>query len=386
MHLIEKLTVLVENACKSDMNPFGFSIWSHHVKPMIPITRDLATKQNADIEIVTIATLLHDYASILNPDFKKDHHLHGARIAEEILLQEAYPVEKIELIKSCIRNHRGSVNNPKESLEEICVADADAIVHIQQIPSLFYAAFVQFHIDIDEGTNWVTRKLERDWNKLSDFGKKYIEEQYHVVMFALNKEKMQTFDFIGQVPIDLTSLQIEGDRILLRSIEERDSSEIFKEFTPEITRYMFPKPAEKIEETLSFIAESLDGMRGGWDLVLAITKKENGEFLGCCGFYGKGNPRRPALGIWIKKEAHGKKYGREAIKTLTSWAVEHIDFEYAIYPVDKANIASRKIPESLGGTIFEEKKVRTMNGSYLDEVVYKIPYDILKHNNTMCCV
>lgn len=69
--------------------------------------------------------------------------------------------------------------------------------------------------------------------------------------------------FKGQALIDLTPLQTEGDRISLLSIEESYSSEIFKEFTPEITRYMFPKPAERIEETLSFISESLDGMRGG---------------------------------------------------------------------------------------------------------------------------
>jgi len=195
---------------------------------------------------------------------------------------------------------------------------------------------------------------------------------------------MQTFAFKGQDPIDLTSLKIEGERIVLQSIKESYSSDIFKEFTSDITRYMFPKPAEKIEETLSFISESLDGMRKGRDLVLAITIKEDGEFLGCCGFHGKEKLRTPELGIWIKKDAHGNKYGREAIKTLTSWTVENIDFDYVIYPVDRANIASCKIPEALGGAIFDEKKVRTMNGSYLDEVVYKISYEVLKRTSTSC--
>ena len=194
---------------------------------------------------------------------------------------------------------------------------------------------------------------------------------------------METFDFKNQEPIDLRALQIEGSRIILRSLEESYSLEIFKEFTSEIARYMLPKPAKKIEETLAFISESLNGMRGGWDLVLAITKKEMGEFLGCCGFHGKENPRTPKLGIWLKKEAHGEKYGREAIQTLTSWAVKNIDFDYAIYPVDKANIASRKIPEALGGVVFNENKKKTMNGGCLDEVVYKISYEVLKHNNVM---
>ncbi len=192
---------------------------------------------------------------------------------------------------------------------------------------------------------------------------------------------MQQFYFRGQNSLDLTSLLIVGDRIVLQSINESYSSVIFKEFTAEITQYMFPRPAEKTEETLSFISESIDGMRGGRDFVLAIMEKQTREFLGCCGFHGKSKPRTPELGIWIKKSAHGKKYGREAIRTLTSWAVENIDFDYVIYPVDRANIASRRIPESLGGTIFEEKKVKTMSGGFLDEVVYRITYEMLKHNN-----
>ena len=180
--------------------------------------------------------------------------------------------------------------------------------------------------------------------------------------------------------MELTSLRIDGDRVTLRSISYKYSNEIFKEFSPEITKYMGPKPAEKIEETFSFITESLDGMKAGNDLTLVITKRDDGEFLGCCGLHGRGNTRTPELGVWIKKTAHGNKYGQEAIQTLASWAIETIDFDYVIYPVDKVNIASRKIPESLGGIIFEEKMVSTMRGTFLDEVVYKITYEILKHN------
>lgn len=142
---------------------------------------------------------------------------------------------------------------------------------------------------------------------------------------------------------------------------------------------MYPRPAEKIEDTLSFINASIRGMRSSWDLSLAIIKK-NSEFLGYCGFHGRKNPKTPELGIWIKKEAQGQKYGIEAIKALTSWAVDTINFDYAVYPVDRANLASRKIPEALGGIIFDERKVGTMSGGCLDEVVYRISCDTLKNN------
>ena len=78
-------------------------------------------------------------------------------------------------------------------------------------------------------------------------------------------------------------------------------------------------------------------------------------FLGCCGFHSEESPTTPEFGIWIKKDAHGNKYGREAIKILRHWAIENIDFDYAIYPVDKGNIASRKTAESLGGGVIKDK-------------------------------
>jgi len=47
--------------------------------------KTLARKLNADEEIVEIAALLHDYASIVNINNYSDHHIRGAELAEEIL-------------------------------------------------------------------------------------------------------------------------------------------------------------------------------------------------------------------------------------------------------------------------------------------------------------
>jgi RimJ/RimL family protein N-acetyltransferase len=190
---------------------------------------------------------------------------------------------------------------------------------------------------------------------------------------------MKKFEFKEDKSIELSSLQIEGDRVALHSIHGRYASEIFKEFSSDIVRYMWPKTAENIEETISFITDSVNHMGDGNDLTLVITKKKDGEFLGCCGLHGRENPRVPELGIWIKKDAHGHQYGREAIRTLASWAIDNIDFDFLIYPVDKANIASRKIPESLGGTVFYEQRVSTLRETILDQVVYKITGDHLRN-------
>jgi [ribosomal protein S5]-alanine N-acetyltransferase len=183
---------------------------------------------------------------------------------------------------------------------------------------------------------------------------------------------MDTFHFLSPQPPDLLSLTIEGDRLRLVAISDKFERDIFENFTDEVTHYMFPSPAKDLEETRNFIVESSRSMQIGNELLLAILSKPTGEFLGCCGLHGEGKIRTPELGIWIKKGAHGNGYGREAIHTLVDWSWNSIDLDYFIYPVDRRNIASRKIPEFLGGEVVEELKAQTPTGKILDNVVYKI--------------
>lgn len=173
--------------------------------------------------------------------------------------------------------------------------------------------------------------------------------------------------------IDLLTVDIVSERLRLTSISFAYEQQIFVNFTAEIARYMFPKPAKDIGETQSFIAESLERMRQGHNLQLVILDKNTGEFLGCCGLHGSNNPRKPEFGIWLKKEAHGVAFGKEAVHALYDWARENLEVAYYIYPLDRHNIASRKIPESLGGHIISEYVSQGFAGNKLDIVVYKIP-------------
>ena len=183
--LIDRLYALAERACQSKNNAFGYGIWSHHIKPMVDIARKLAKQFGADEEIVIIATLLHDLAGIQNSNDKAEHHMIGAKKAEQILNSYNYPAEKIKRVKQCIQNHRGSVNNQKHSIEETCVADADAIVHMTEVPSLFYAAFKEMGMSIDVGKKWLREKIQRDWDKMSANSKKLFKHKYQAVMEVL---------------------------------------------------------------------------------------------------------------------------------------------------------------------------------------------------------
>lgn len=184
---------------------------------------------------------------------------------------------------------------------------------------------------------------------------------------------MNNFQFFDPTSKDLRSVCIAGERIRLVSVSDKFAQEIFQEFTSEVTRFMFPKPPDKFEETVEFISHCRAGMRAGNDLVLVILLKQTDEFLGCCGLHVKDNVRQPELGVWLKMGAHGHGYGRKAITLLVEWAKTHIDLDGFVYPVDRQNIASCKIPESLGGKIIEEVQKTSLSGHILDEVVYRIP-------------
>lgn len=165
---------------------------------------------------------------------------------------------------------------------------------------------------------------------------------------------------------------INTNRLSLIPITRDHAPEIFCEFTKEITTFMYPKPADKIKETYQFIDGAIVKNNTGEQLQMVILNKETKEFLGCAGLHDI-KTRTPELGIWLKKSAHGFGYGQETIAGLESWAQKNLDFDYLKYPVDKRNIPSRKIPESLGGVIAAEFKQKNLFGDELDEVEYRIP-------------
>ena len=146
-------------------------------------------------------------------------------------------------------------------------------------------------------------------------------------------------------------------RLTLVTVGKEHIGDIFANFTDEVTTYMFPCPAKEISETESVVENFIKQRNDGTDFVYVITLSETGEFLGTCGLH-KLKDKIPELGIWTKISAHGKHYGREAIGGLIDKA-SNMDIEKLFYPVDKRNIASKKIPLYFGGALTGEKEVAT---------------------------
>lgn len=170
---------------------------------------------------------------------------------------------------------------------------------------------------------------------------------------------------------DLTTLVLETDRLVLKPVSPDYTDVIFREFTPTVATYMYPRPAEKRIETEAFVQSAMADNEDGTSLTMVITERGTGEFLGCVGLHKLTDPR-PEFGIWVKESAHMHGYGREAVRALKRWADEHLAYEYLIYPVDSRNIASRKIPESMGACIISQYDGMGGMGQELTLIKYRI--------------
>ena len=97
---------------------------------------------------------------------RKNHHLTGAKYAENFLNNYNIEKNKVEQIKNCIKKHRGSSEFTRDTIEEKIIATADSVAHIKHPLTLFYAWYGRRQCQIDEGADGIIHKLERSWNNV----------------------------------------------------------------------------------------------------------------------------------------------------------------------------------------------------------------------------
>ncbi len=158
-----------------------------HVNPVINWSRKLGKKLKADLEILELAAIFHDYASILDRKNDENHHFLSASLAEDFLKRYNFPEGKIRHVQACIRNHRGSKKRNHRSIESEILASADAMSHFSELASMFFLAFHVKEKDTKEGSIWLKGKLHRSWKKIMPEGKKMVKKEHDMAMEILNQ-------------------------------------------------------------------------------------------------------------------------------------------------------------------------------------------------------
>jgi len=171
---------------------------------------------------------------------------------------------------------------------------------------------------------------------------------------------------------DLRTVSITSARLHLRAFTPKDAPEAFAAVTPSLTRFLAWEPSPSLKAFSDIWRAWLPAMVAGTDLALAVRRKATGEFLGMAGLHRIDCPQ-PELGIWIRESAHGLGYGREAVAATVAWASARVGSAGFVYPVVTENFSSRRLAESLGGTLVGTAVLHKSSGVTLDEVVYRIP-------------
>ena len=152
--ITEKIKQELLIRCEKSKEKDGYDFWNEHIKYVVENGIELAKK-------------------------------YGAEIAEQLLTELNYPKERIEQVKNCVLNHRGSKDRLRNTIEEQCVADADVIAHFDCIPSLFSLVYKEMNLSISDGKEYVRRKLERDYNKLSPKTRELLKDRYKNIVDVL---------------------------------------------------------------------------------------------------------------------------------------------------------------------------------------------------------
>lgn len=176
--IIKDINKLLEEVCDDGR-------MKYHIIPVVNISLEMGKKLNADLEVLEIAAYLHDITRILGD--KDNHHITGAKYARDFLEKYNFDDEKISLIEKCIKNHRGSVNNKRDTVEEKIISTADAISHIQYPLPLFYTWYGKRKLNIEDGALEIKNKLQRSWNKIEfEYKKEEIKPKYDFLMEVLS--------------------------------------------------------------------------------------------------------------------------------------------------------------------------------------------------------
>ena len=184
MNIIDEIRNFVERECRKPSSKYGYEPFPFHFVPVVEYAEKLADQLGEDKEVILISAWLHDIGLIIYG--RMDHHITSAKISEEKLTELGYPVEKIELVKKCILNHRGSLKNVRESLEEQISADAEVLSNFNNIAGIFKAAFVYENLDQGQAMDSVKKKLENKYQQLHfDMSKEIVRPKYEAAMLLL---------------------------------------------------------------------------------------------------------------------------------------------------------------------------------------------------------
>lgn len=161
-----------------------YNIYREHIQYVYKYVVLLSENKNVDREVLELSALLHDIAMTDRNLDRAKHNEYGSVIAEQLLRENNYPEDKVQLVKKCILNHSSKRVEFRTTEEERIFVDADGLSHFDSINNLYSLAHNVMELNDEDTLNFIKDKLTKDYNEISDNLKYLIQEKYDNVMSA----------------------------------------------------------------------------------------------------------------------------------------------------------------------------------------------------------
>jgi uncharacterized protein len=162
-----------------------------HILRVYRMAQKLAIAEDADLDIVQAAALLHDAQGSQTTGGEKgrqDHHHASSQFAEEVLNSEGWSPERIKAVQHCIRAHRFRDDSESpQTLEAKILFDADKL---DVIGAIGVARTIAFDVVVNQPV------YAEPSQQFIEFGVKEPGEphsSYHEYLFKLSKIKDRLF-------------------------------------------------------------------------------------------------------------------------------------------------------------------------------------------------
>lgn len=144
--------------------------------------------------------------------------------------------------------------------------------------------------------------------------------------------------------------KIETQRLILRPFSAEDRADACRVATePHVAEWMSDWEDSLID---NFISQYDSATRDNMLLMLAVTDKYTGEYMGLCGVGHIGHQElfgsEVEIGYHLSHCFTGKGYMTEAVKALSQWTFKQFGYDYLIAVIEPGNLPSQRVVERSG--------------------------------------
>lgn len=169
-----------------------YNIYREHIQYVYKYVVLLSENKNVDREVLKLSALLHDIAMTDRSLDRTNHNEYGSVIAEQLLRENNYPEDKLQLVKKCILNHSSKRVEFRTTEEERILVDADGLSHFDSINNLYSLAHNVMELNDEDTIKFIQDKLTKDYNEISEDLKYLIQEKYDNVMQVKTIDELLT--------------------------------------------------------------------------------------------------------------------------------------------------------------------------------------------------